>query len=1070
MWIVRLALNRPYTFVVMALLIVVLGVTAIRTSSTDIFPEVDIPVVTVIWTYNGLSTSEMERQITQFSEFSISNTVSDVKRIESQTRPGVAVIRIFFHDRANIAQAIAQVSASSQTITRRMPPGTNPPLILRFNASSVPVIQLSLSGRNFTEGQLYDYGRLRVRQAVVTVQGATLPLPYGGAARQIQVDLDPQALQARGFSPIDVATAISAQNLTLPSGTAKFGETEYSVNLNSSPDAIAALNDVPIREVNGVMTYVRDVAYVRDGFATQTNIVRRNSERSVLLTILKTGGASTLDIVNRIKGLVPTLRATAPEGMQIEPLFDQSLFVSAAVENVLHEAVIVSCLVGALILLFLGSWRSTVVVLVSIPLSILVSVIVLRLLGQSLNVMTLGGLALAIGILVDDATVEIENIHRHLAMGKRLRQAILDGASEIAVPTFVATTCICIVFVSVVFLEGPARFLFVPMALAVVFAVFASYILSRTLIPVLVRYLVREGEVHDEDGHAVLPPDAGFFRRFHHGFNQRFAALRDRYTAVLRWSLERRTGVLAIFAVVAGGAFAAMPFVGRDFFPTVDAGQFRLHVAGPTGTRIEETERLFGRVQETIRRIIPNDEINLVIDNIGQPDPINLGFSDSTTVGAHDGEILVSLKPKHERTHPTAYYIAQLRAALPREFPGVTFYFKPGDIVSQILNFGLPQPIEVRFSGQNTAATYPLVREFEARMRAIAGAADVHLYQPTNAPTLRVNVDRERAASLGLTQRDVANGILLHLSGSSQTTPTFWADARLGVNYPVAVQTPQHRIPNLDALLAAPIQGAQSGRANQMLGNVATVERRESPAIVTHTDVQPTYTIYANVQGRDLGGVADAVNKLVAEFRTKLPPGATIEVAGQVESMQLAFSRLTLGLLFAAMLVYFLMVVNFQSWTDPMIIIMALPAALAGVVWMLFATGTTFNVPSLMGAIMSLGVATANSILVITFANERLAAGVGAFRAAMEAGRTRLRPVLMTAGAMILGMIPMAIGAGEGGEQNAPLARAAIGGLALATVATLVLVPVVFSLIRERAVPPRQPPADELSSETYAVR
>ncbi|HEY0947368.1 MAG TPA: efflux RND transporter permease subunit [Opitutaceae bacterium] len=1069
MWIVRLALNRPYTFVVMALLIVVLGVAAIRTSSTDIFPEVDIPVVTVIWTYNGLSTVEMERQLTQLSEFSISNTVSDIKRIESQTRPGVAVIRIFFHDRANIAQAIAQVSASSQTITRRMPPGTNPPLILRFNASSVPVIQLSLSGRNFTEGQLYDYGRLRVRQSVVTVPGATLPLPYGGAARQIQVDLDPQALQARGLSPIDVATAISAQNLTLPSGTAKFGETEYSVSLNSSPDAIAALNDVPVREVNGVTTYVRDVAYVRDGFATQTNVVRRNGERSVLLTILKTGGASTLDIVERIKGLVPTLRATAPEGMQIEPLFDQSLFVSAAVDNVLHEAVIVSCLVGALILLFLGSWRSTVVVLVSIPLSILVSVIVLRLLGQSLNVMTLGGLALAIGILVDDATVEIENIHRHLAMGKRLRHAILDGASEIAVPTFVATTCICIVFVSVVFLEGPARFLFVPMALAVVFAVFASYILSRTLIPVLVRYLVKEGEVHDEE-HAHLPAGAGFFRRFHHGFNLGFAALRERYTAILRWALEHRGGILAIFVVVAGGAFAAMPFVGRDFFPTVDAGQFRLHIAAPTGTRIEETERLFGRVQESIRRIVPNNEIELVIDNIGQPDPINLGFSDSTTVGAHDGEMLVALKPKHERTHSTSHYIARLRAALPREFPGVTFYFMPGDIVSQILNFGLPQPIEVRLASQNTAAIHPLARELEARLKQIPGAADVHLYQPINAPTLRLNVDRERAATLGLTQRDVANGVLLHLSGSSQTTPTYWADARLGVNYPIAVQTPQHRINSLDALMTAPIQGAQSGRANQMLSNVATVERRESPAIATHTDVQPTYTVYASVQGRDLGGVADEVNTLVQEFRAKLPPGATIEVAGQVASMQLAFSRLILGLIFAAMLVYFLMVVNFQSWTDPLIIIMALPAALAGVVWILFATGTTFNVPSLMGAIMSLGVATANSILLITFANERLAAGIGAFRAAMDAGRTRLRPVLMTAGAMILGMIPMALGLGEGGEQNAPLARAAIGGLALATVATLVLVPVVFSVIRQRAVPAHRPPVDELSDETFANR
>lgn len=1068
MWIVRLALNRPYTFVVMALLIIVLGVAALRTSSTDIFPDVDIPVVTVIWTYTGLSTAEMERQLTQLSEFSISNSVSDIKRIESQTRPGIAVIRIFFHERANIGQAIAQVSAVSQTITRRMPPGTNPPLILRFNASSVPVIQLSLSGRNFTEGQLFDYGRLRVRQSVVTVPGATLPLPYGGAARQIQVDLDPQALQARGLSPTDVATAIGSQNLTLPSGTAKFGETEYQVGLNSSPDVIAALNDVPIRSQNGVTTYIRDVAHVRDGFANQTSIVRRDGQRSVLLTILKSGGASTLEIVNRIKALVPVLRATAPEGMQIDTLFDQSIFVTAAVENVLHEGIIVSCLVGLLILIFLGSWRSTLVVLISIPLSILVSVVFLRLLGQSMNVMTLGGLALAIGILVDDATVEIENIHRHLAMGKPLRESILDGASEIAVPTFVATLCICIVFVSVVFLEGPARFLFVPMALAVVFAVAASYLLSRTLIPVLVRYLVKADAVHDEESEHA-PAGAGIFGRFHHGFNRAFAGLRNRYTRTLRWSLEHRLAVIFSFLAVVAGAGVALPWVGRDFFPTVDAGQFRLHIAAPTGTRIEETERLFGRVQETVRRLIPADEINIIIDNIGQPDPINLGFSDSTTVGAHDGEMLVALKPKHERRHSTTHYIAQLRAHLPKEFPGTTFYFMPGDIVSQILNFGLPQPIEIKIAGQNTGAIYPLAREVESRLKQISGIADVHIYQPLNAPTLRLEVDRERASELGLTQRDVANSVLLHLSGSSQTSPSFWADPKLGVSYPISVQTPQYRLSSLDSLMNAPISGSQSGRASQVLSNVATVERRESPAIATHTDVQPTYTVYASVQGRDLGSVADEVEKIAREYRAKLPPGATLTIGGQVDSMQLAFSRLLLGLVFAAMLVYFVMVVNFQSWIDPLIIVMALPAALAGIVWMLFITGTTFNVPSLMGAIMSIGVATANAILVISFANERLAHGVGAFQSAVEAGRTRLRPVLMTAGAMILGMIPMALGLGEGGEQNAPLARAAIGGLLFATVATLVFVPVIFSLVRERFVPARLPPDQELTPPTSTL-
>lgn len=1063
MWIVRLALRRPYTFIVMAALLVVGGVTAVRTSSTDIFPDIDIPVVTVIWTYSGLSPREMERQITQLSEFSISNTVSDVKRIESQTRPGVAVIRIFFHPRANIAQAIAQVSATSQTITRRMPPGTNPPMVLRFNASSVPVLQLAVSGENHTEGQLYDYGRLRVRQAVVTVPGATLPVPYGGAARQIQVDLDPQALQARGLSPVDVANAISAQNLTLPSGTAKVAETEYSVSLNSSPDAIAALNDVPIRKIDGTMVHVRDVAHVRDGVAPQTNIVRRDGQRSVLLTILKSGGASTIDIVENIKGLLPALRATAPPGLQIEPLFDQSVFVSAAVSNVLHEAVIVSLLVGALVFVFLGSWRSTLIVLATIPLSLLASVIVLRLLGHSLNVMTLGGLALAIGILVDDATVAVENIHRHLAMGKSLREGIIDGAAEIAVPTFVSTLCICIVFVSVVFLEGPARYLFVPMALAVVFAVFASYLLSRTLIPVLVQYLVRDGhaENHETSGQPPSGVVAGLIHRFNRGFN----AVSALYVSALQWVLLHRQAVLAFAAVIFVGAGLALPFVGRDFFPSVDAGQFRLHIAAPTSTRIEETEKLFGEIQQAVRRVIPASEIRLVVDNIGQPDPINLGFTDSTTIGGHDGEMLVALAPKRERRASTQHYIAQLREVLPREFPGVTFYFMPGDIVSQILNFGLPQPIEVRLSGQNTAALYPLAREMESRLKRIAGAVDVHLYQPQDAASLRIQVDRSRAAELGLAQRDVANSVLLHLSGSGQTSPSYWADPRTGINYPVVVQTPQHRIASVDALMGAPVLGstAQAGRHGQVLANVASLERREAPGLISHTNVQPTFTVYASVQGRDLGSVAKEVNQVVAEFHAKLPPGARLEVAGQVASMQLAFSRLLLGLLFAALLVYFLMVVNFQSWVDPLIVFAALPVALSGVVWILLLTGTTFNVPSLMGTIMSIGVATANAILVLSFARQRLEEGEGALQAAIDAGRTRFRPVLMTAGAMILGMVPMALALGEGGEQNAPLARAAIGGLMFATVATLFLVPLVFSVLRFRK--PAAAPAADAAAE-----
>lgn len=1058
MWIVLLALRRPYTFVVMAVLLVVLGITAVRTSSTDIFPDIDIPVVTVIWTYAGLSPQEMERQLTQLSEFSISNTVSDVKRIESQTRPGVAVIRIFFHPRANIAQAIAQVSATSQTITRRMPPGTNPPIVLRFNASSVPVLQLAVSGEDLTEAQLYDYGRLRVRQSIVTVPGATLPVPYGGAARQVQVDLDPRALQARGLSPIDVANAITAQNLTLPSGTAKIAETEYSVGLNSSPETIDALNDVPIRKVGGTMVHVRDVAHVRDGMAPQTNIVRRDGRRSVLLTILKSGGASTLDIVSRVKGLLPALRANAPPGLQIEPLFDQSVFVAAAVSNVLHEAVIVSLLVGALVFVFLGSWRSTVIVLATIPLSLFAAVIGLRLLGHSMNVMTLGGLALAIGILVDDATVAIENIHRHLAMGKPLRESIVDGAAEIAVPTFVSTLCICIVFVSVVFLEGPARYLFVPMALAVVFSVFASYLLSRTLIPVMVHSLVREGHAEDPEAVGVRPPGfvAGLIHRFNYGFN----IVRDRYVAVLQWAMLHRGAVLGFSGVLIVGAGLALPFVGRDFFPSVDAGQFRLHIAAPTSTRIEETEKLFGDVQQAIRRIIPASEIRLVVDNIGQPDPINLGFTDSTTIGGHDGEMLVALAPKKERRASTQHYIAQLRAALPREFPGVTFYFMPGDIVSQILNFGLPQPIEVRLSGQNTTALYPLARELESRLKRIPGAVDVHLYQPQDAASLRLEVDRGRAAEVGLSQRDVATSVLLHLSGNGQTSPSYWADPRTGINYPVAVQTPQHRIDSVDALMGAPVQSAtgQQGDRGQILADIASVSRREGPAVISHTNVQPTFTVYASVQGRDLGSVATEVDAVVNEFRAKLPPGSNLAVAGQVESMQLAFSRLLLGLLFAALLVYFLMVVNFQSWTDPMIVLAALPAAMAGIVVMLLVTGSTFNVPSLMGSIMSIGVATANAILVLSFAKQRLEENEGAFQAALDAGRTRFRPVIMTASAMVLGMIPMALGLGEGGEQNAPLARAAIGGLVFATGATLFLVPLVFSILRQRGAAVRHHP------------
>src|SRR5438270_1264688 len=903
MWIVKLALRRPYTFVVMALLILLLGVASIKNTPTDIFPEIDIPVVTVVWQYSGLSADQMAKQITTFSEYTISSAVDNVKNIESQTLAGVAVIRIFFQPNVRIDSAIAQVTAVSQTILRRMPPGTQPPFIIRYNASSVPILQLALGSKNLSEAQLYDYGIYRVRQAIAPVRGATLPLPYGGKPRQIMVDLDPQALLSKGLSPLDVGNAVNAQNLTLPSGSSKIGEREFTVTLNSSPDTVAALNDVPIKQVNGSMVYIRDVAHVRDGFAVQTNVVRKDGTPSALLTILKNGGASTLDIVNQIKALLPGMRAAAPPGLEMTELFDQSIFVRAAISGVVKEGVIAALLTATMILLFLGSWRSTFIVMVSIPLSILASLSILSLLGYTLNVMTLGGLALAIGILVDDATVELENIHRNLAQGKPIQRAILDGAQQIAVPAFVSTLAICIVFVSVVFLTGPAKYLFTPLALAVVFAMLASYLLSRTLVPVMVKYLIRgqEGE----------KPTPNFFTRIQESFNTRFGKLRQRYVDPLAWSLQNRLSVFILFLILVGSAFAILPIVGRDFFPTVDAGQFRLHVNAPPGTRLEESQKIFSNVEETIREVVPPSDLALVLDNIGIPQGINLAFSDNATISSADGEILVSLKSDHRGSTPA--YMKILRQKLAERFPQLSFYFQPADIVSQILNFGLPAPIDIQIAGFADKPNYAIARQVEARVKQIPGAVDVGLHQ---------------------------------------------------------------------------------------------------------------------------------VTRIVNEFRPKLPPGSTINVRGQVESMNSAFSKLGLGLIFAAALIYFLMVVNFQSWTDPFIIITALPGAFAGILWMLFLTHTTFNVESMMGAIMSTGVATANSILMSTVANEQLRAGRSALHCAIAAGHPRLRPVVMTALAMIIGMVPMALGLGEGGEQNAPLGRAVIGGRLLATVATLFFVPV----------------------------
>src|SRR5256884_570846 len=930
----------------MGLVILLLGVFAIVTTPTDIFPEIDIPVVSVIWNYDGLTTEDMASRITTFSEYTISSAVNDVRSIESQTYPGVGVIKIYFQPNVNVEGALAQVTAVSQTILRRMPPGAVPPFILQYNASSVPIIQLALGGKTLSEAQLYDYGIYRVRQQIAPIQGITLPLPYGGKPGQVMVDLDPQALLAKSISAGDVSIAVGLQNLTLPSGSVKLGTREYRVSLNSSPDAVATLNDLPVKVVNGVTVYLRDVAHVRDGFAVQTNMVRQDGRRSVLLTVIKKGGASTLTIVKQLKELLPTIRAAAPPGLEVKELFDQSLFVRAAITGVLTEGAIAAFLTGVMILLFLGSWRSTLVVITSIPLSILTSLAILSAIGQT-----------------------------------------------------------------------------------------------------LVRYLLAS-EAHG-------PVDAGaapsVFRWLHDGFQRRFERLRTAYVGVLENALARRRRVFGAFAVIAVSGAVLLPFIGRDFFPTVDTGQFRLHVRAPAGTRIEETEQVFADVEAAIRRLIPKDQVQLVIANIGQPQPINLAFTDSVTLGPSDGEILVSLNP--ERHQSNEHWLKTLRETLPRDFPGVTFFFQPADIVSQILNFGLPAPIDEQVTGFNQQANHEIALEVAARMARIPGAADVHLHQVVNSPSLMVNVDRSRLAELGLTQRDVANNVLVTLSSSSVVAPNYWSDPRSGINYVVAVPTPQSRVDSVNTLMNTSVTPATTGPP-QLLSNLATLERREVPAVISHSNVQPVFDVYANVQDRDLGSVASAVQRIVAELKPKLPPGPTIRVRGQVRSVNAAFLRLGLGLIFAVLLVYMLMVVNFQSWLDPFIIITALPAGFCGIVWMLFVTHTTFSVPALMGAIMSVGVATANRILVVTFANDQMLEGHDSRTAALAAGATRLRPGLMTALAMVLGMLPMSLGLGAGCEQNAPLGRAVIGGLLVATFATLFLVPLVYSVLRRR--PPKR--------------
>ena len=1062
MWIVQLALRRPYTFVIAAVLILVLGVVTITRMATDIFPEINIPVVSVIWSYNGVAPEEMEQRIVTTSERAFTTTVNDIEHIESQSLNGVSVIKVFFQPGAKVEAAVAQLTSVTQTILRVLPPGITPPLILRYNASSVPILQLSVSSKSLSEQELYDNGNNFLRTQLATVQGAAVPLPYGGKPRQIMVDIDPQALYAKGLSATDVTAAISAQNLILPAGSAKLGEREYSVRLNSSPDAVDALNNLPIREVNGTVIYIRDVAQVHDGFAVQTNIVRQNGRRSSLITILKNGSASTLDVVARVKEAIPRIAATLPKELHLELLFDQSLFVKASIQGVLTEGVIAACLTGAMILLFLGSWRSTLIVTISIPLSILCSIMMLRLLGQTLNIMTLGGLSLAVGILVDDATVEIENIHRNLGQGKPIYQAILDGAQQIAVPAFVSTLAICIVFVPVVFLTGVAQSLFMPLGMAVVFAMLASYVLSRTVVPMLAQFLLRHevhlytehehsngnGNGHNTNAHASAP-GKDIFWRIHEQFNHQFEKFRNRYRRILAWGLNHRRQVFVMFGAFWVSGLVLLPFVGQDFFPQVDAGQFRLHVRTPTGTRVEETERIFTQVEDVIRQTIPPAEQEIILDNIGLPvGGVNLAFSDSSTIGAADGEILVALKEgKH---HPTWQYVKQIRQKLETQFPQLTFFFQPADIVTQILNFGLPAPIDVQVIGpsRNRKGNYAIAKQIEAQIAKIPGTADVHLHQIVDAPELRINVDRTQAQQIGLTQRDVANNLLTSLSSSGQTSPNYWLDPVKGVSYLVAVQVPQYKINSLEALQSTPI--TNNSTSPQLLSNLATVQRGRAMAVVNHYNVQPVYDVYANVQGRDLGAVSQEINKVLAPFRRKLARGSSIVIRGQVETMNASFLGLGVGLIFAIALVYCLMVVNFQSWIDPLIIMMALPNALAGIIWMLFVTNTTFSVPSLMGAIMCIGVATANSILLVTFANEQRLEGEKALSSALAAGYTRLRPVLMTASAMIIGMLPMSLGLGEGGEQNAPLGRAVIGGLLAATFATLIFVPVVYSILRRK--------------------
>ena len=1054
MGLVKYALKFRNSFFVLALLMIFLGGGAIVVMPKDIFPVVDIPVVAIIWTETGLSAKEMEQRVTTYSEFVLSNNVNGIRNIESQTLQGVTVEKVYFQPGVSVDLAIAQTVAIMNAVRAVLPPGINPPIIVRYSASSVPVIQLALSSQTASEQQLFDYGQYRLRTAIATIPGSTIPPPYGGRQRQVMVDIDQHALQATGLTPNDVVGALTAQNITVPSGLAKFGDTQYVVRLNSVPEAIRAMNEIPVKVVNGAPVLMRDVAFVRDGYAVQQNIVRADGHRSALLTILKNGDASTLSVVNTVKSLLGGIRAAAPKGIEITPLFDQSVFVSEAISDVLREGAIAAGLTGAMILLFLGSWRSTLVVLVSIPLSILTSLAVLAALGETINIMTLGGLALAVGILVDDATVAIENTYRLLEEGQPFKTAVVEGAAGIAKPALISTLAICAAFISVVFLTDAAKYLFTPQALAVVFAMLASYLLSRTLVPILIDILVKTE--HERKHASAGKPSAprGLFGRFHHGFELRFARFQGAYVLLLRGILAHPVRMFVVVGLVVAGAGVMATFVGQDYFPQIDAGQMQLHVRGKSGLRLEDAERLFQGVEDTVREVVPAKDLQLILDNIGLPaNNYNLAFSDGSTVGLNDGQILISLKEGHA---PTRDYMRRLRVVLRDRFPDATFYFQAADIVTQILNFGVPAPVAVRVVGKDRDLDLKVAQQLVEDIKQVRGAVDVHLHQIVDAPEFFVSVDRMRAAQLGLTEASIAGNLGTSLSSSFQVSPNFWTDPTSGVPYQVAVQTPEYRIQSMSDLVSMPLLSSLATPTVQpvsLLSNVATLKRQASQTVATHSNTQPTFDIYANVQDRDLGSVEADLKPIIEKAQQQLSPGNSIQIRGQIDSKDTSFFRIGLGLAAAMVVVYLLMVVNFQTWSEPFVVLAALPLAFCGIIAALFVTGTTLSIPSLFGAIMSVGIASANSILLVTFAKEhRESTGCTAIEAALAAGETRLRPVLMTAGAMFVGLIPMALGLGDGSEQNAALARAVMGGVLVGTCSTLLFVPLLYGLIRRGTV------------------